>query len=116
MDYLIYILVGWGLTGILVNGSIFYSLRNYLLVKVPFIGKLFTCVQCSGFWVGILMGVLSSIGEISSPFWDYAEWPVQILGSGFLISGSSVVINALVFFLLTSNRKNNIETSDEEQD
>jgi hypothetical protein len=114
MDYLIYILVGWGLTGILVNGSIFSSLRNFFLVKVHFLGKLFTCVQCSGFWVGILMGILSFFEIISSPFWDCSQWLVQVLASGFLISGSSVIINAIVFFLLTSNRKNNINNSDEE--
>jgi len=114
MGYLIYILVGWGLTGILVNGSILSSVRNFLLVKVPFLGKLFTCVQCSGFWVGFLMGILSLLGIISFPFWDCSNWIVQVLGSGFLISGCSVIINAVVFFLLTSNRKNNIENSDEE--
>ena len=113
MDYLIYILVGWGLTGILVNGSIFSSLRNFLLVKVPFLGNLFTCVQCSGFWVGVLMGILSLLEIFSSPFWDCSNEIVQVLGSGFLISGCSVIINAVVFFLLTSNRKN-IENSDEE--
>jgi len=114
MDYLIYILVGWGITGILVNGSIFSSIRNYFIVKVPFLGKLFTCVQCSGFWVGILMGILSSLEIISSPLWDYPKGTVQVLVSGFLISGASVIINSIVFFLLTSNRKNNIENSDED--
>jgi hypothetical protein len=108
MDYLIYILVGWGITDILVNGSILQGIRNYFLVQLPFLGKLFTCVQCSGFWVGLLLGVLSCFGLLTSPLWDCPA-PVQILGSGFLVSGTCVIINSIVFSLLSRSSKNKSE-------
>ena len=108
MDYLIYILVGWGITDILVNGSILQGIRNYFLVQLPFLGKLFTCVQCSGFWVGILLGILSYLGSLTSPLWDCPAY-VQILGSGFLVSGSCVIINSIVFSLLSKSSKNKFE-------
>jgi len=108
MDYLIYILVGWGITDILVNGSILQEIRNYFLVQLPFFGKLFTCVQCSGFWVGVLMGILSYLGSLTSPLWDCPA-PVQVIGSGFLISGCCVMINSVVFSLLSRSQKNKSE-------
>jgi hypothetical protein len=107
MEYLIYILIGWGITDILVNGSILDRVRVYFLVKFPLLSKLLTCIRCSGFWVGILMGVVLSLtqGELKL---------LNVLGSGFLISGSSVIINALMIYLLTRNFKNNREPLDEQ--
>lgn len=98
--YLIYILIGWGTTDILVNGSILDGLRSYAIVKFPLLAKLLTCVRCSGFWVGILMGLLS--GGI----FELSFYPLGVLTSGFLVSGSSVILNALMIYLLTRNFKN----------
>ena len=112
MDCLIYILIGWGITDILVNGSILDGIRNFCLVKIPFLGKLFTCIQCSGFWVGIFLGVLSLLSVFESPLWDFT--PVaRVLASGFLISGCSVLINSMVFSLLSRRIKNNNEDNEE---
>ena len=107
MNFLIYILIGWGITDILVNGSIFNGVRNYFLVKSPAIGKLFSCVQCSGFWVGILMGILFYSNLIFSPF-DKAYFLSDVIASGALISGSCVIINSLVFSMYSRGNKNNI--------
>lgn len=113
MDLLIYILVGWGITDILVNGSILNGIRNFFLVKVPFLGKLFTCIQCSGFWVGILLGILTTLEILETPLWDFS--PVaRVFASGFLISGCSVIINSMIFSLLSKSVKNKITDSDEE--
>jgi hypothetical protein len=105
MDFLIYILIGWGITDILVNGSILDGIRNFFLVKIPFLGKLFTCIQCSGFWVGIFLGILSTLNFLETPLWDFI--PVaRVFASGFLISGCSVIINSTVFSLLSRRTKN----------
>jgi hypothetical protein len=112
MDYLIYILVGWGITDILVNGSILNGIRNFCLVKIPFLGKLFTCIQCSGFWVGIFLGILSLLNVLETPLWDFTL-VARVLASGFLISGCSVIINSTVFSLL-SRRTKNINDNDED--
>lgn len=105
MDFLIYILVGWGITDILVNGSILDEIRNFFLVRIPLLSKLFTCIQCSGFWVGIFLGGLSLLGTLETPLWDFT--PVaRIFASGFLISGCSVIINSAIFYLLSKGEKN----------
>jgi hypothetical protein len=103
MNFLIYILIGWGITDILVNGSIFNGIRNYFLVKSPAIGKLFSCIQCSGFWVGILMGILFYLDLIFSPF-DKSYFLFDILISGSLISGSCVIINSIIFSLYSKGK------------
>lgn len=107
MNFLIYILIGWGITDILVNGSIFNGIRNYFLVKSPSIGKLFSCIQCSGFWVGILMGILSYLELIFPPF-QKSYFLSDIFISGALISGSCVIINSIVFSLYSRGNRNNI--------
>lgn len=112
MDCLIYILIGWGITDILVNGSILDGIRNFCLVKIPFLGKLFTCVQCSGFWVGIFLGILSLLNTLETPLWDFTP-AARVLASGFLISGCSVIINSTVFSLLSRRTKN---TNNNEED
>jgi hypothetical protein len=112
MDFLIYILIGWGITDILVNGSILDGIRNFCLVKLPFLGKLFTCIQCSGFWIGILLGILSILNFLETPLWDFT--PVaRVFASGFLISGCSVIINSTVFFLLSKSVKNKFDDNNE---
>lgn len=108
MEYLIFILVGWGITDFLVSGSILDRIRIYFLVKVPLMGKLLSCVRCSGFWVGVLMGTLSMNGFFSMPMIgseNFKTLIVQILASGFLISGSSVIINSLLFYFHTAGVK-----------
>lgn len=50
MNSLFFILSTLGLTHVLVDSSLFKSLRKYI--------KLFQCHQCTGFWAGALMGFL----------------------------------------------------------
>lgn len=115
MEYLIYILIGWGITDTLVNGSILDRVRVYFLVKFPLLYKLLTCIRCSGFWVGILMGLTPGLNPLLITFYGVSSLPlIGVLASGFLIGGSSVIINALMIFLLTRNLKNNKEILDEQ--
>jgi hypothetical protein len=103
-------IIGWSITSILVNGSIFDPLRNYLIVKTPFFAKLMTCVQCSGFWVGAFIGILTSSGILENPFssiiYIFSEYFYQInlLMWAFWNSGISVLLNSLLIFLLNPNR------------
>jgi hypothetical protein len=98
-------LIGWSLTNLLVNGSIFDSLRNYLLVKFPYISKLLSCMQCSGFWVGCLIGVLAYHQLLYNILYyvvtNQNTWysqPLTIFFHGVFISGISVLINSLLVF------------------
>jgi len=98
---LIFLFFGWCLSSVVVNGSIFDEFRNYLLVKAPFFGKLFSCVMCLSvwigaliFWTGLSVGFIPSIFHQQIPFWiNYLLFP-------FLQSGVSVIIESSIIFLV----------------
>ena len=105
---LLLIIIGWSITNIIVNGSIFDEIRIYLMVKNQMFSKLLTCMQCSGFWVGIGLGILSALDHIVNPFCNLLNpgsilyLPLTILAWGLLNSGISVIINSFIVFLLNS--------------
>lgn len=56
MDLLIFALLCYGITNILVFGSIFNGVRFVLQKYNPkFLGKLITCMMCTSFWVGVFV-------------------------------------------------------------
>lgn len=62
---LIFTLTTYGITNIMIFGSIFEPFRN-LMLKSSFLGKLFTCFICLSFWVGATVSyLLISPTEIS---------------------------------------------------
>jgi hypothetical protein len=97
-----FLFFGWCLTSLLVNGSIFDSTRNYLIVMYPFFGKLFSCIQCTGVWVGILI------------FWPliYFSDVNLLLGNSdvkYLIypviqSGYGVLLESFVIMMVKNNK------------
>jgi len=107
----LFCLIGWSITSILVNGSIFDGLRIYLAVKAPIFSKLLSCMQCSGFWVGILLGVLAINDFLIHPLGNMvvAETPwvhniFAAISYGFLNSGISVLLNGvMIFFTFRDN-------------
>lgn len=93
-----FILASVGLTYILVDGSIFRSLRNWL-VSTPegtiwnFFGKIINCHQCCGTWAGWLMGWLF--------FSHWYEW----IGAGFITSLLAMTLNYILVWLDSTARK-----------
>jgi len=84
MDLLFFILICYGLTGILVYGKIFKKVRP----KYHF----FHCAQCVGFWVGVFVSIVSLETNVFS--WEL-NW-LDCLLLGFLSSGTSYVLNMIV--------------------
>ena len=105
---LILLFFGWCVSTILVNGSIFDGIRNYFLVKSPVLGKLFSCIMCSSFWIGvalfypgILLGYALPIYPHVLPLWfNFLMFPI-------LQSGTSILIESLVVFMVkgSSNKE-----------
>lgn len=100
---LILLFFGWSLTSLLVNGSIFHPIKNYLAVKVPFLYKLLDCIQCTGLWVGalifypILLMTPDQIGFFPWIWVDFIFYPV-------IQSGVSVLIESIVIWLVKGSR------------
>ena len=87
MKLLWFILAAYGLTQILVYGSIFNKIRP----AEGFFGELFRCSMCLGFWVGVLLYGFSFYTEL---FTFELNW-VNPLLLGSLSSGTSYALSVL---------------------
>ena len=98
MGLLIAILLAYGITNIVTQGSIFYSFREWFAAKTALGGKLskvyggiyklLNCPMCFGFWAGILVG--SFLGPF--PAWN-------IIFNGALYSGTTWILFCIAQFL-----------------
>ena len=83
-EFLYFVLSAYGLTQILVYGKIFDSIRP----KYYF----FNCPMCVGFWVGVVLLLLSPLTELFS----YEVNVANIFLLGGLSSGTSYILCMLV--------------------
>ena len=101
---ILFLFLGWSLTSLIVNESIFAPFRNYLLVKSPFFGKLVSCIQCTGLWAGVIIFVpllaLDEVSQISSYEWiGYVAYPI-------IQSGVAVILESFIIYLVKGSRSN----------
>ena len=87
MDLAYFILIAYGLTQILVYGSIFDSIRP----TKGKLGELFQCSMCLGFWVGIFLYGLSFYTEL----FTFELNVVNPFLLGCLSSGTSYILSQL---------------------
>ena len=90
MELLWFVLAAYGLTQILVYGSIFNKIRpskNWL----KGFGELFHCPMCMGFWVGMFLCGINGFTELFT--FDYSI--TNLLICGWLSSGTSYIFNIL---------------------
>ncbi len=85
MSLIYFILCAYGLTQILVYGSIL----NLVRPTRGRLGELFKCPMCVGFWVGIFLFGINSLTELFS--FDYNLTNAFLLGC--LSSGTSYIFN-----------------------
>jgi hypothetical protein len=98
MNLILAILVCYGITNIVTQGSIFYSFREWFATQTAKGGKLskvygsvyklINCPMCFGFWVGLGVGML--LGPF--PWWN-------VIFNGALYSGTTWLIHCLAQFL-----------------
>lgn len=87
MELLWFILTAFGLTQILVFGSIFDKIRPNKDIMKGF----FHCSMCMGFWVGVFLCGISSYTEL----FTFELNAVNLLICGCLSSGTSYVLSQL---------------------
>ena len=116
MLLLIWILVAYGMTNILVYGSIFDGPRNFIkswgytegilfqgLFK--FISDLISCVMCTSTWVGFFLS-LSFFSPVNQIFGTNTWYSIFL--DGMLASGAVWGINSIIeFFEENRINKNN---------
>tara|TARA_R110000824_G_scaffold225727_3_gene413431 strand:- start:33 stop:329 length:297 start_codon:yes stop_codon:yes gene_type:complete len=87
MELLYFVLAAYGLTQILVYGSILNKIRP----AGGFFGELFHCPMCLGFWVGVSLYGFSFYTEL---FTFELNWANPIL-LGSLSSGTSYALSMI---------------------
>lgn len=84
MQLLWFVLAAYGLTQILVYGSIFKSFRDFTLNYT----KLLSCPMCTGFWVGVILFFLNPFTELFTFELNLANFLI----CGWLSSGTSYIL------------------------
>jgi len=90
---LFWMLAAYGMSSILVWGSIFENFRTWLKSKSTFFGDLISCMLCTSTWVGFFMSFF--LGSISRIFFD-TFLIVNIFFDGMFTAGSVWAINAVI--------------------
>jgi len=92
METLIWILAAYGMSQIMVFGSIFDKLRERIIKNSEFFGDLIQCMMCTSTWVGFFFSL-----AFFSPTATMIVIPyTNIFFDGMLASGSVWAINAII--------------------
>lgn len=91
--FFVWTIIAYGITSIIVWGSIFESLRDWIKQKSNFFGDLFSCMLCTSTWVGFFMSIV--IGSITGTIFDTSIF-LNIFFDGMYTAGSVWALNALV--------------------
>ena len=93
MLVLFWMLAAYGMTCILVWGSIFNSTREFIKKHSKFFGDLISCTLCTSTWVGFFMSIV--LGGLSNHYFK-APWFVYLFFDGMFSAGSVWAINAII--------------------
>lgn len=89
------VIMSYGIVTIVVYGSIFEGLRNFLVRKSNFFGSLITCVLCTSTWVGFFSSYL--VGGVSDELFGLDLFLTTFM-DGMFIAGSVWAINSIIEF------------------
>lgn len=103
MDILfLWIMTAYGMTSILVWGSIFESTREFIKKHSKFFGDLISCTLCTSTWVGFFMSLVLG-GMVSNVL--NTHWLIGLFFDGMFTAGSVWAINAIIEFFEESRLK-----------
>ena len=92
MELIIWILAAYGMTQILMYGSIFDKPRDWMISKSQFFSDLIGCPMCTSTWVGFFLSLC-----FFSPTLELTHIPYSnIFFDGMLASGSVWAFNAFI--------------------
>ena len=94
MEILIWILAAYGMTQILVYGSIFDGIRNWITKNSKFFGDLLSCMMCTSTWVGFFYSLV--LWSPSANYWNLPIPYSNIFFDGMIASGSVWALNAII--------------------
>ena len=101
MELLLIILLTYGISNIIVFGSIFDGLRKTAEVYSPnFFGKLINCMMCTPWWVGLTLSTTAQITGYTSlsPMYSYIGIdliPLALFLDACLLSGTTWLLHTI---------------------
>ena len=87
--------IAYGITSIIVWGSIFEKFRNWVTKHSKFLSDLISCTLCTSTWVGFFMSLF--IGSITKNFFD-SFMLINVFFDGMYTAGSVWALNAIIEF------------------
>lgn len=93
MELLIWLVTAYGMSQILVYGSIFDTPRDWITKKSKFFGDLLGCMMCTSTWVGFFFSLV--LWSPTSQFVICVPYS-NIFFDGMLASGGVWAINSIV--------------------
>ena len=93
MDLLYFILAAWGMTQVLVYGSIFEDQRHWILKKSDWFGTLIHCPMCTGFWVGAFLFGINGLTELFNFEYNIANLMILSCVASATSYGLNIVIS-----------------------
>jgi MFS family permease len=96
MLILIWVLIAYGMTNILVWGSIFESTRTFIKKHSKFFGDLISCTLCTATWVGFFLSLV--LGGLTNHYFNI-PWYICLFMDGMLTTGGVWFINSAAEFL-----------------
>ena len=102
MYLFLWVFIAYGMTSILVWGSIFETPRNFIKKHSTFFGDLISCTLCTSTWVGFFMSIC--LGGLTSPMFN-VNWLLGLFFDGMFTAGSVWAINSLIEFFEESRIK-----------
>jgi len=94
--------VAYGMSTIIVYGSIFENQRAWIKTKSKFFGDLISCMLCTPTWVGFFMSIC--LGGLVAPIFGVNKF-IGIFFDGMFTAGAVWAINSIVEFF-EENRPN----------
>lgn len=103
MDLLIlWAFMGYGMSTILVYGTIFEKQREWIKKHSKFFGDLISCIMCTSTWVGFFMSL--ALGGLTIKLLE-VHWFWGVFFDGMFTCGIVWAINAIVEFFEESRIK-----------
>ena len=102
MMLLFWILSAYGMTTIIVYGSIFEKFRDFVIRYSNFFGKLITCMMCTSFWVGAFMSIV--LGGLANHYFK-GVWYEYLFFDACFTSGAVWALNGIIEFFEESRIK-----------
>lgn len=98
----LWIFMAYGMTSVIVWGSIFEKQREWVKNNSKFFGDLISCTLCTATWVGFLISLI--LGGLSESLLG-VNWILSIFFDGMFTAGSVWALNAIIEFFEESRLK-----------